>query len=180
MKNIQTKSLLGLLTACTLILPNVSYAWNGGHGGGGYYGGGYRGGYYGGGYRGGYYGGPWRGYGYGWGAGGFALGVGVGALAAAPYYNYPYYAGYPYAGYPVVTFPTETVYVQQGVSAQPPPQPAPQTSNAPPPPARGSVTVAQSNPNSVWYFCKQANGYYPYVPSCAEGWETVPSTPPSR
>lgn len=29
-----------------------------------------------------------------------------------------------------------------------------------------------------WYYCPSANGYYPYVPSCPEGWRMVPATPP--
>lgn len=29
-----------------------------------------------------------------------------------------------------------------------------------------------------WYFCPEANGYYPYVPSCPRGWQAVPTTPP--
>lgn len=49
-----------------------------------------------------------------------------------------------------------------------------------------SVYVAPVNPPSVaaippppqvWYFCPEANGYYPYVKSCANGWQTVPATP---
>src|SRR6266481_7094396 len=32
-------------------------------------------------------------------------------------------------------------------------------------------------PVQYWYFCAAANGYYPYVPSCPEGWETVPASP---
>ena len=33
-------------------------------------------------------------------------------------------------------------------------------------------------PTQYWYYCAPAKGYYPYVPSCAGGWEKVPSTPP--
>jgi len=33
-------------------------------------------------------------------------------------------------------------------------------------------------PAQNWYFCASADGYYPYVPSCPEGWQVVPSTPP--
>lgn len=29
-----------------------------------------------------------------------------------------------------------------------------------------------------WYFCPAANAYYPYVSSCASGWQVVPATPP--
>jgi hypothetical protein len=29
-----------------------------------------------------------------------------------------------------------------------------------------------------WYYCESAKAYYPYVAQCAEGWRTVPATPP--
>ena len=29
-----------------------------------------------------------------------------------------------------------------------------------------------------WYFCAAANGYYPYVRSCPNGWQTIPTSPP--
>ena len=29
-----------------------------------------------------------------------------------------------------------------------------------------------------WYFCASANGYYPYVANCPEGWRLVPAIPP--
>ena len=32
---------------------------------------------------------------------------------------------------------------------------------------------------SAWYFCKSANGYYPYVTSCPEGWQPVAPTQPA-
>jgi hypothetical protein len=30
----------------------------------------------------------------------------------------------------------------------------------------------------IWYYCDSAQKYYPYVSQCAEGWRTVPATPP--
>ena len=30
-----------------------------------------------------------------------------------------------------------------------------------------------------WYYCESAKSYYPYVPSCQEGWKMVPTTPPA-
>ncbi len=33
-------------------------------------------------------------------------------------------------------------------------------------------------PPQVWYFCPEANAYYPYVKSCANGWQAVPAMPP--
>lgn len=29
-----------------------------------------------------------------------------------------------------------------------------------------------------WYFCRESNGYYPYVKACPGGWERVPARPP--
>lgn len=29
-----------------------------------------------------------------------------------------------------------------------------------------------------WYYCQSAQGYYPYVALCPEGWQAVPATPP--
>ena len=28
----------------------------------------------------------------------------------------------------------------------------------------------------IWYFCRSAQAYYPYVPQCPEGWQAVPAT----
>lgn len=32
-------------------------------------------------------------------------------------------------------------------------------------------------PPQYWYYCEAAKDYYPYVPSCAAGWKTIPATP---
>ena len=32
-------------------------------------------------------------------------------------------------------------------------------------------------PAPVWYYCPAAGAYYPYVTSCAGGWQVVPATP---
>jgi hypothetical protein len=33
-------------------------------------------------------------------------------------------------------------------------------------------------PTQIWYFCASLNTYYPYVPSCPEGWQSVYALPP--
>jgi hypothetical protein len=33
-------------------------------------------------------------------------------------------------------------------------------------------------PAQYWYYCRNPNGYYPYVPQCPGGWESVPASPP--
>jgi hypothetical protein len=48
--------------------------------------------------------------------------------------------------------------------------------------APGGFAVAQPPaapaPAGNWYYCDSAKAYYPYVSQCAEGWRTVPATPP--
>jgi hypothetical protein len=133
------------------------YSGGGGHrgGGGGYYRGGghYGGGYYRGGhYRGGYY----RGY-YG-----PRFGVSIGWPWYYPPYYYPYYYPYdpyyaPYYYAPTVTIPSEPQeYIEKPRSEE------------------------RSEPSDIWYYCPKANGYYPYVRECPDGWQTVPALPPSQ
>ena len=76
-----------------------------------------------------------------------------------PYY--PYYSYYPYSPYyPYYTSPP--VVIQQ--------QPQPQEYIVQPAPER----VEQS----YWYYCKNPEGYYPYVERCPSGWMKVVPTPP--
>jgi hypothetical protein len=35
-------------------------------------------------------------------------------------------------------------------------------------------------PQTTWYYCDSAKGYYPYVRSCASGWRAVPANPQSQ
>ena len=39
------------------------------------------------------------------------------------------------------------------------------------------VFVQQSPPESVWYYCKDPSGYYPYVQQCPDGWLKVAPNP---
>ena len=55
------------------------------------------------------------------------------------------------------------------VNPQPPVVVAPQ---APAPTPVQPQPAAQS-----WYYCESVKSYYPYVPSCPEGWKTVPAQP---
>lgn len=66
---------------------------------------------------------------------------------------------------------------QQPVYVAPPPvymQPVPQPVYVQAPPAYAPVQPQVQ----AWYFCKSANGYYPYVTICPEGWQPVPAQPP--
>jgi hypothetical protein len=104
---------------------------------------------------GGHYGG---GYGrhYGGGLGGFALGYGLGYGPFGGYGLYGGYGGYGGYGYaypPVIAVPsTPPVYIQRNVV--PPPEP------------------------NYWYYCRSAQGYYPYIQECPGGWEKVAPPPP--
>ena len=154
--NYMKKVLLILISILAILSTTPAYA-GGGHGGG-HAGGGYaRGGGHGGGYYRGHDGGRYyvggRYYGnYGGNFGWWWLGApGLWYFTPGPYDAYPYYS---YAN----------PYIE---SNMPPVVVAPQT-NAPP-----TTQAAQ-----VWYYCVSAKGYYPYVPSCSEGWKSVPATPP--
>jgi len=67
----------------------------------------------------------------------------------------------------------QPVYVQPApVYVEPAPVYAP--SNSP-----GNAPDVASSSVQYWYFCAAANGYYPYVRSCPNGWESVPTIPPA-
>ena len=105
----------------------------------------------------GFHGAHGGGHGGGWGWGpAIGLGIGLGVLGAASYYAnpYPYYPYYPSA--PVMIQPQQEIYVQ--------PAPAPQQQTMEP---------------NYWYFCADANGYYPYVRQCPGGWMKVVPMPPA-
>ena len=63
--------------------------------------------------------------------------------------GWPYAYGYPYA-------PERTVVVQ--TPAEP-------------------VVVAPAQQSHTWYYCRDAQMYYPYVTTCASPWQEVPATP---
>ena len=93
----------------------------------------------------------------GWGRGhGHYWGVGLYG-AAWPWY-YPWYYGYvvpvlPYSAYSEAAAPVDYIEIN----------PAPATNDA---------------SENVWYYCQNPQGYYPYVKSCAGGWQKVPVQPP--
>ena len=103
----------------------------------------------------GYHGGG-RGWGLSWGPV-VGLGLGLGLLGLSyPYYGYPYhpeYNRYPdYYPAAVIEQPSAGIYLQ----------PAPQQPVTP----------------TYWYYCRDPEGYYPYVKQCPGGWmKVVPSAP---
>lgn len=117
--------------------------------------------------------------------GGFRGRVGVGVVIGAPligaglYYGSPYYGGYgsPYYGgyyggyspyYSPYYYPPSYYYPQVGVAAAPPVYVEQGAGAAP------AVAPQQSN---FWYYCRNPEGYYPYVKECAAGWQQVSPQP---
>ena len=76
-----------------------------------------------------------------------------------PYYPAPVYAAPVVLSPPLVIQPQPQVYIEQ--------------------PRQGSNTgEVQPRDNSpYWYFCAERNAYYPYVKTCAGGWQQVTPTP---
>ena len=108
----------------------------------------------------GYYYGGYGGYGYG----GFGYGYPYyGYYGYYPYYPYyPYYSYYPY--YPYYNY--NPYYSGQSVDNQQEPETYIE---------RGS----QDQEQIYWYFCKDPEGYYPYVKNCPKGWlKVMPDTTP--
>ncbi|HEX6827505.1 MAG TPA: hypothetical protein VF104_00845 [Burkholderiales bacterium] len=77
-----------------------------------------------------------------------------------PYYG-GYYGPYGYPGYgyypPAAVSTSPPVYVERGT------------------PDAGADQY--QSPSGYWYYCRDANGYYPYVKQCPGGWERVAPTP---
>ena len=95
---------------------------------------------------------------HGYRGGRVTVGIGIGA----PYwgwgwgYGYPYYPYYApaYYGYPAYAPAQPTTYIQQ---------------EAPPAPAAPQ--------QGYWYYCGDAQAYYPYVKECPGGWQRVNPQP---
>jgi hypothetical protein len=104
---------------------------------------------------GGHYGGGYHGGGY---HGGYYYHGGPRVFIGG-YFGFPYY--YPY-GYPYY-YPYGYAYPSY-----------PYTYDEP------QVYIEQEQP-SDWYYCRNPEGYYPYVASCPSGWTKVaPAPPPGR
>jgi len=86
------------------------------------------------------------------------LGVYVGdPWVYSPYYPYPVYSPRIYAPplAPVIVSPPPTVYVEQ-------------------PAVSAAVPTLDAG---FWYYCKEAQAYYPYVKQCAGAWQKVAPQP---
>jgi hypothetical protein len=92
--------------------------------------------------------------------------IGIWFGVPAPFFYYPryYYPRYYYPAPVVVPAPVSSpVYIEQSTSDAAPPSAPAQSSGA------------------YWYYCRDAQTYYPYVQQCASPWERVVphSAPPS-
>lgn len=83
-----------------------------------------------------------------------------------PYWGPRPYWGAPYWGPTVVVPLAPPVYPPMVVERSPEVYVERDAPAAPPPTA-----------TQWWYWCGSANAYYPYVKSCAEGWQKVPPQP---
>jgi hypothetical protein len=72
--------------------------------------------------------------------------------------------------YPYPTFVPDVVYIPEEEEAPPPVY-----ADAPPEPPPPQYGQPQTN---YYYFCQDAQTYYPYVTSCASPWQPVPAAPP--
>ncbi|HET9701325.1 MAG TPA: hypothetical protein VFP70_10430 [Burkholderiales bacterium] len=94
----------------------------------------------------------------------YSVGVYFGPGYWGGYYPYYGYGGYGPYYYPPYYYPPAVAVV--------PSQPQTYIERGAPADAPGSA--------SYWYYCRDANAYYPYVKQCPGGWEQVNPTPPPR
>jgi hypothetical protein len=94
----------------------------------------------------------WGHHGHGW--GGFYFSGWV------PWYS-PWYYGYGYPSGYYVESAAPLEYVEMN----------------PPAPVADTPAASETAPG-VWYYCKNPEGYYPYVKNCTDGWQEVPAQPP--
>ncbi|MCC2680713.1 MAG: proline-rich region [Nitrosospira multiformis] len=167
---------MGFMYAFLILLGSFSApaAWAGG---GGHHGGHHHGGHHGGHHHGGYWHGPGLAFGLGV-LGGYSLGYYGRSPYYPPYYRYGPAYGYAPYGYPASGFTPWYGYTPG--YAYPPAAPVVVTP-APPPVYIQQPPVIQSQPQppatSYWHYCRNPEGYYPYVKNCPEGWLQVAPQP---
>ncbi len=103
---------------------------------------------------------------HGWHGGG---GVRFGVYVGGPYWGSPYY-GYPGYYYPPSYYSPAPVVVAPAA----PPVYIENNSNAAPAAPQAAAPAVAAN---MWYYCRDPQGYYPYVRDCKGAWEPVPATP---
>jgi hypothetical protein len=95
---------------------------------------------------------------------GVSVGVVIGAPVLWHYHVRPRY----YWPAPVYYYPAP-VYYYPPVTVAPAPQVYIERNDAP---------AAADAATGWWYYCPEAQAYYPYVRECAKGWQRVPPQPP--
>jgi hypothetical protein len=122
-----------------------------------------------------------RGYG-GYGGYGGRGGVGVGVYIGGPvvrpyypgYYARPYYAPRPYYyGAPYYSVPWVAPYYSDPTVVVVPSSPPVYVERG-----DGGGASPSGDAGQYWYFCRDANAYYPYVKDCPGGWQKVLPRPP--
>lgn len=125
-----------------------------------------------------------------WGNPGLAFGLGVlggyglGYYGRGPYYS-PYYRYGPAYGYAPYGYPAYGFSPWYGYTpgyGYPPVAPMVVTPAQPPvyiqqPPVIQSQPQPQPPATSYWHYCRNPEGYYPYVKNCPEGWLQVAPQP---
>ncbi|MCD4483553.1 hypothetical protein LQR31_03575 [Chromobacterium vaccinii] len=100
------------------------------------------------------------------------------------YWNHGYYhgrmgwwwvVGGAWYFYTAPIYPYPSLYAPPAVAVAPAVPVVPAVPMAPPAPP---VAAAPQESAQVWYYCKAAKQYYPYVSECPGGWKTVPAQPP--
>jgi hypothetical protein len=108
--------------------------------------------------------GGWGGHHRGFGYGAYGLGLGLGwGYGGYGLYGPGYGYGFPYYSYPrVVSVPAEPpVYIEQEQTQSP-------------------VQAASTLEPNYWYYCRSAEGYYPTVQVCPNGWIQVAPQPAAQ
>lgn len=88
----------------------------------------------------------------------FGYGLGLGYDLGYYGYGLPHYYPYP----PVVTVPASPVVA------------------SPPTHIQHNVSSAPQSQSSYWYYCRNPEGYYPYVRECSGDWEKISPQPPAQ
>jgi hypothetical protein len=80
-------------------------------------------------------------------------------------FHFGYPVGFYHPWYPAYYYPGPYYY------------PAPVVVQQPAPPVYVERSDSVPEGPGTWYFCREANGYYPYVKQCPGGWTRVPAQP---
>jgi hypothetical protein len=97
---------------------------------------------------------------------------------AGPRHYAPRYYGPSYYGSSYYAYPTAPVYAMPVVVSQPVIRQVEPQVYIEQPRQSGGIEPQENSP--YWYYCAERKAYYPYVKSCAGGWQQVSPTPQDR